>query len=36
VVDTAADAVVTFREIGPVELKGVTGAIRLYAAHQPG
>lgn len=36
VVDTAAAVEVTFREIGPVELKGVAGAIRLYAAHWPG
>ena len=26
----------TFREIGPVELKGVSGVMRLYAAGPPG
>jgi adenylate cyclase len=36
VLDNAAAAEVTFREIGPVELKGVAGAIQLYAAHRPG
>jgi len=36
VVDAAAGAEVAFREIGPVELNGVAGAIRLYAAHRPG
>jgi adenylate cyclase len=32
VVDASGGADVTFREIGPVELKGVAGAIRLHAA----
>ena len=31
VVDAAGGAQVQFREIGPVELKGVSGAMRLYA-----
>ena len=32
VVDAASEAAVAFREIGPVELKGVGGAMRLHAA----
>ena len=36
VVDASGGAEVAFREIGPVELKGVSGAIRLYTAHRPG
>ena len=36
VVDAAGGADVTFREIGPVELKGVAGAMRLHAASRPG
>ena len=32
VVDAASGADITFREIGPVELKGVGGAMRLHAA----
>jgi adenylate cyclase len=32
VVEAAGDASITFREIGPIELKGVTGAIRLHEA----
>ena len=32
VVDACAGAAVIFREIGPVELKGVGGAMRLHAA----
>jgi adenylate cyclase len=32
VVDVAAGASVSFTEIGPVELKGVTGALRLHTA----
>lgn len=32
VVDSAAGAAVTFREIGPVELKGVAEAVQLHAA----
>ena len=31
-----AEAAVAFREIGPVELKGVSGAMRLHAATRPG
>lgn len=34
VVDAAATPKVTFTEIGAVELKGVTGAIQLHAAHR--
>jgi len=36
VVDASSGAEVAFREIGPVELKGVAGAMRLHAAHRPG
>ena len=36
VVDASAGAEVAFREIGPVELKGVAGAMRLHAASRPG
>jgi class 3 adenylate cyclase len=36
VVDASGEAELAFREIGPVELKGVSGAVRLYAAHRPG
>jgi adenylate cyclase len=36
VVDAAGDVPVAFREIGPVELKGVGGAIRLHAASRAG
>jgi adenylate cyclase len=32
---SAAAATVKFREIGPVELKGVAGAMELYGAHRP-
>jgi adenylate cyclase len=32
VVDAAAGTSVTFTEIGPVELKGVSGPLRLHAA----
>jgi adenylate cyclase len=32
VVDASGAAEVAFREIGPVELKGVSGAMRLHAA----
>jgi adenylate cyclase len=35
VVDASGMADATFIEIGPVELKGVAGAIRLHAAHHP-
>jgi class 3 adenylate cyclase len=35
VVDAASGVGVAFREIGPVELKGVGGAMRLHAAHRP-
>ena len=36
VVDVSGGADVTFRQIGPVELKGVAGAMRLHAASLPG
>ena len=36
VVDASGGADVAFREIGPVELKGVAGAMRLYAASRSG
>jgi adenylate cyclase len=36
VVEASAQAEVFFREIGPVELKGVAGTIRLHAATRPG
>jgi adenylate cyclase len=35
VVDASGDAAVTFREIGPVELKGVSGAMPLFATVRP-
>lgn len=34
VVDACAGTTVTFGEVGPVELKGVAGAMPLYAAHR--
>jgi adenylate cyclase len=34
VVDASGEAGASFTEIGPVELKGVAGAIRLHAAHR--
>jgi adenylate cyclase len=34
VVDRAEGGPVTFTEIGPGELKGVSGALRLYTAHR--
>jgi adenylate cyclase len=34
VVDASSTPEVTFTEIGPVELKGVSGAVQLHAAHQ--
>ena len=34
VVDASGGAEVSFTEIGPVELKGVAGAMRLHAAHR--
>ena len=34
VVDASGEAGVSFTEIGPVELKGVAGAMRLHAAHR--
>lgn len=34
VVDASADISATFTELGPVELKGVTGVVRLHAAHR--
>jgi adenylate cyclase len=36
VVDTADGAAVSFEEIGPVELKGVTGRVQLYTASRLG
>jgi adenylate cyclase len=36
VVDASDGAEAAFREIGPVELKGVSGAMRLHAAFRPG
>lgn len=36
VVDASGESDVAFREIGPVELKGVGGAMRLHAAYRPG
>jgi adenylate cyclase len=36
VVDASGGAAVAFREIGPVELKGVGGAVRLYGASRAG
>ncbi len=36
VVDAAGESAITFREIGPVELKGVAGTMRLHAAARPG
>ena len=35
VVDASGGAPVSYTEIGPVELKGVAGAMRLHAAHRP-
>lgn len=34
VVDAAEDAPVAFTEIGPVELKGISGPLRLHTAHR--
>jgi adenylate cyclase len=34
VVEAAAGKPVEFSEIGPVELKGVSGTVRLHAAHR--
>ena len=34
VLDASAEAPVTFTEIGPVELKGVSGTVRLHAARR--
>ena len=36
VVDASGEAKVAFREIGPVELKGVSGVMRLHAASRAG
>ena len=36
VVDVSGGADVTFRQIGPLEHKGVAGAMRLHAASLPG
>jgi len=35
VVDASGGSELAFREIGPVELKGVSGAMRLHAASRP-
>ena len=34
VVEASEGAAVSFAEIGPVELKGVAGAMRLHSAHR--
>ena len=34
VVDLAQGTPVAFRDVGPVELKGVSGSLRLHAAHR--
>ena len=34
VVEAADGAPVSFEEIGPVELKGIKGALRLHTAHR--
>jgi adenylate cyclase len=36
VVDACGDAPVAFRDVGPVELKNVSGAMHLFAASRPG
>ena len=36
VVDASGGSEIVFREIGPVELKGVAGAVRLHTASRPG
>ena len=36
VVEASAEAPLTFREIGPVELKGVSGVMHLHAAAPAG
>ena len=36
VIDASGGALVSYREIGLVKLKGVTGPMRLYAATRPG
>ena len=36
VIDESTEAAVAFREVGPVELKGVSGTTRLFAASRPG
>lgn len=36
VVDASRGAEIAFREIGPVELKGIAGTVRLHAATTPG
>jgi class 3 adenylate cyclase len=35
VVDASGGSGVAFHEVGPVELKGVAGAVHPYAAHRP-
>jgi len=34
VVDESARSGATFTEVGPVELKGISGAVRLHVAHR--
>lgn len=36
VVEASTGATVVFRDVGPVELKGVSGSMRLHAASRPG
>ncbi len=36
VADASVAAGVAFRDVGPVELKGVAGAVRLYAVSRAG
>jgi hypothetical protein len=36
VVDAADGSAVAFREVGPVELKGVTGTMTVFAARRGG
>jgi adenylate cyclase len=36
VIDAAGGTELAFREVGLVELKGVSGTMRLYAAYRPG
>jgi len=34
VVDASEGALIAYRELGPVELKGVSGTVRLHAANR--